>query len=224
MASRKRNNGSKSSRLGRPTPSAAADIYNHIVTVARGLFFAQGFARASMESVAALASVSKRTLYSRFSGKSALFEAVILHEIEVGLTSLQERLPDCDDIRLDLRAVGKALLSWMLSDANVAMERIIMAEAARFPDLARKLYDAGFMGAARLVAQLLRRAAARGEVQLADADFAADQFVSTVILSPFRRAALGVESATFDDAAFDRMSRAVDLFLEGCLSPLARRS
>jgi TetR/AcrR family transcriptional regulator, mexJK operon transcriptional repressor len=224
MNSGKRIGGSRSSRLGRPTRSASAALSDHIVAVARRIFLAHGFARASMERVADLASVSKRTLYSRFSGKSALFEAVILREIEDGLRSLQARLPDLGDIRLELRTLSEAFLSWMLSDGNVAMERIIMAEAARFPDLARRLYESGFMGAARLVAELLKRAAARGEVQLSDPDFAADQFVSTVILSPFRRAALGVEKAAFDDAAFDRMSRAIDLFLEGCLSPSARHS
>lgn len=216
MVSNNRVSSDRSGRLGRPTRSASAGLSDHIVAVARRIFFAHGFARASMERVAELASVSKRTLYSRFSGKSALFEAVILREIEDGLNSLQSRLPDFCDIRLELRTLSEALLSWMLSDVNVAMERIIMAEAARFPDLARRLYESGFMGAARLVAELLRRAAARGEVQLADPDFAAEQFVSTVILSPFRRAALGVEKATFDAAAFERMSRAVDLFLDGC--------
>lgn len=175
-----------------------------------------------MERVAHLASVSKRTLYSRFSGKSALFEAVILREIEDGLSSLQARLPDFADIRLELRTLSEALLSWMLSDVNVAMERIVMAEAARFPDLARRLYESGFLGAAQLVAELLRRAAVRGEVQLPDPEFAADQFVSTVILSPFRRAALGVGNPTFDAAAFDRMSRAVDLFLDGCRASTVR--
>lgn len=207
------------SRLGRPSRLASAALSDEIVAVARRIFLAQGFARASMDSVAELASISKRTLYSRFAGKSALFEAVILREIEDGLNSLQARLPDFGDIRSELKALSESLLSWMLSEVNVAMERIIMAEAARFPDLARRLYDAGFLGAARLVAELLERAAARGEVQLAHPDFAADQFVSTVILSPFRRAALGVQKATFDAAAFDRMSRAVDLFLDGCRPP-----
>lgn len=207
-----------SPRLGRPSHSTSAGLSDHIVEVARRIFLAHGFASASMERVAQHASVSKRTLYSRFSGKSALFEAVILREIEDGLSLLQARLPDLGDIQSELRALSAELLSWMLSEVNVTMERIIMAEAARFPDLARRLYESGFLGAARLVAELLRRAAARGEVQLADPDFAADQFVSTVILSPFRRAALGVEKATFDAAAFDRMSRAVDLFLDGCRS------
>lgn len=216
MALNKRPGGPTNNRLGRPTRSASVALSDKIVAVARRIFFAQGFASASMERIADLASVSKRTLYSRFSGKSALFQAVILREIDEGLNSLQARLPELGDIRWELRTLSEALLSWMLSEVNVAMERIIMAEAARFPDLARKLYEAGFLGAVRLVAELLRRAAARGEIQLADPDFAADQFVSTVILSPFRRAALGVEKATFDAAAFDRMSRAIDLFLDGC--------
>lgn len=164
-----------------------------------------------------MAAVSKRTLYARFRGKAALFEAVVLKEIEEGLARLEASLPDFGDVRRDLNALAEALLSWMLTDVNVAMERVVMAEAARFPALARNLYEFGFIGTTRLVAALLSRAEQRGEIAVADPDFAADHFVSSVILSPFRRAALGVGGSSFDAAAAERMRRAVDLFVDGCL-------
>lgn len=214
--------GLERSRMGRPTRLASEALSKHILAVARDVFFSEGFGRTSAERIAELAAVSKRTLYARFRGKSALFEAVILTEIEDGLATLEASLPDFGDIRLELKALAEGLLSWMLTDVNVAMERVVIAEAARFPKLARNLYEFGFTRTTRLVAALLRRAEQRREVVLGDPDFAADHFVSSVILSPFRRAALGVGQARFDSAAAARMSRAVDLFMDGCLPrPLA---
>lgn len=204
-------------RMGRPTLLGSAALSRRILAVARDAFFTEGFGQTSAERIAELAAVSKRTLYARFRGKSALFEAVILGEIEEGLNRLEAGLPDLGDVRLELKALAEALLSWMLTEVNVAMERVVMAEAARFPTLARNLYEFGFTRTTRLVAALLRRAEQRGEVALADPDFAADHFVSSVILSPFRRAALGVGDPTFDAAARRRMSWAVDLFIDGCL-------
>src|SRR3546814_8756347 len=80
----------------------------------------------------------------------------------------------------------------MLTDIHVALERVVMAEAARFPALARHLYEFGVGRTTRLVAEVLRKAEERGEIRVSDANFAAAQFISSVILSPFRRDALGV--------------------------------
>lgn len=203
------------SRTGRPTRLASQALSERILRVARDAFFAEGFDRASAERIAEIAVVSKRTLYARFRGKAALFEAVILQEIEGGLSSLESNLPDLGDVRLELRALAQGLLSWMLTDLNVAMERVVIAQAARFPALARNLYEFGFTRTTRLVAALLRRAEQRGELRAADHEFAAEQFISSVILSPFRRAALGVGPHGFDGAAATRMERGVDLFLDG---------
>src|SRR3546814_6736734 len=63
----------------------------------------------------------------------------------------------------------------MLTDIHVALERVVMAEAARFPALARNLYDFGVGRTTRLVAEVLRKAEERGEIRVSDANFAAEQ-------------------------------------------------
>src|SRR3546814_4075076 len=85
-----------------------------------------------------------------------------------------------------------------------------MAEAARFPALARNLYEFGVGRTTRLVAEVLRKAEERGEIRVSDANFAAEQFISSVILSPFRRAALGrSEEHTSELQSLMRISYAV---------------
>jgi hypothetical protein len=46
--------------------------------------------------------------------------------------------------------------------------------------------------------------------------FAAEQFVTLVVVAPMRRAALGLSPPAYDEAARDRISRGIDLFLDGC--------
>src|SRR3546814_12845431 len=104
----------------------------------------------------------------------------------------------------------------MLTDIHVALERVVMAEAARFPALARNLYEFGVGRPTRLVAEVLRKAEERGEIRVSDANFAAEQFISSVILSPFRRAALGVGVTSHNETSSARMRQAVDLFVYGC--------
>src|SRR3546814_12267843 len=91
-----------------------------------------------------------------------------------------------------------------------------MSEAARFPAVVRNRYEFGVGRTTRLVAEVLRKAEERGEIRVSDANFAAEQFISSVILSPFRRAALGVGVTSHNETSSARMRQAVDLFVYGC--------
>src|SRR3546814_1052375 len=72
----------------------------------------------------------------------------------------------------------------------------------------RNLYEFGVGRTTRLVAEVLRKAEERGEIRVSDANFAAEQFISSVILSPFRRAALGVGVTSHNETSSARMRQA----------------
>ncbi|WP_027803710.1 TetR/AcrR family transcriptional regulator, partial [Paraburkholderia dilworthii] len=65
---------SPESRVGRPKDAAK---HTSIVEAATRLFSGQRYDTVTMEAVAAEAGVSKMTVYSHFSDKEALFEAVV---------------------------------------------------------------------------------------------------------------------------------------------------
>src|SRR3546814_15926885 len=90
-----------------------------------------------------------------------------------------------------------------------------MAGVARVSTLARNRYEFGVGRTTGLVAEVLRKAEERGEIRVSDANFAAEQFISSVILSPFRRAALGVGVTSHNETSSARMRQAVDLFVYG---------
>jgi TetR/AcrR family transcriptional repressor of mexJK operon len=64
-------------RGGRPTQDIAAKLGTHILKTALEQFVIHGPDGASMESIAAAADVSKRTLYARFGSKTGLLTAAL---------------------------------------------------------------------------------------------------------------------------------------------------
>ena len=67
------------SREGEPQrrgERAGAELRRHILFVAKDVFLEAGYERASMDTVAARAGTSKRSLYAHFESKDKLFLAV----------------------------------------------------------------------------------------------------------------------------------------------------
>jgi AcrR family transcriptional regulator len=62
---------------GRPTKAAAAGLAELILETGWRMFMERGYARLSVDAIAAAASVSKRTIYDRFESKEKLFEALV---------------------------------------------------------------------------------------------------------------------------------------------------
>ncbi len=61
-------------------PRSATATKDRILTAAYGLLYKEGFARVSMDAIAAAASVTKRTIYYHFDSKDALVAAVLDHQ------------------------------------------------------------------------------------------------------------------------------------------------
>ncbi|QKS01979.1 TetR/AcrR family transcriptional regulator [Sphingomonas sp. CL5.1] len=202
--------------MGRPTIVEAARLAPHILRSARDVFFERGFDGASSDMIAERARISKRTLYARFGSKARVFEAVILDEIDTQLRALEPTIDDQLDVAVRLKSIADVLLAWLLTTRIASMERVVIAQAVRFPALAANIHDFGFQRAVQWVASILAHAAAKGEITVSDPVFAAEQFVTLVVVAPMRRSALGLAPAAYDAAAKDRVSRGIDLFLTGC--------
>ncbi|WP_231738520.1 MULTISPECIES: TetR/AcrR family transcriptional regulator [Sphingomonas] len=211
--------GKRGGRTGRPTAEAAIRLTSHILQSAREMFFEHGFDGASADMIAERAKISKRTLYARFGSKARVFEAVILDEIDTQLRALEPAV-DADLAVVDrLQSIADVLLEWLLTPRIASMERVVIAQAVRFPALAANIHEFGFQRAAQWVASILGAAAAKGELDLPDPVFAAEQFVTLVIVAPMRRAALGLAPPAYDENARARVRRGIELFITGCLPP-----
>ena len=201
-------------RGGRPSREAAARLGERILEVATELFLAHGYGATSIEDVARACRISKRTFYHRYPDKRALFGAVITRIVE-GLRPADADALFADHGPLDeaLRHLARAILHAALSPPAVALYRVIVAEAARFPDIAAVIAQQGRSQAAvAQIAALLAYHETGGSA--AAREFAATQFLQMVMAAPLRRAlGLGEPMAAAELDAWARDT--VALFLNG---------
>lgn len=208
---------------GRPSRQQAARLRDKILDVATELFLKQGFGGTSIEAVAARARISKRTFYHRFADKSELFQAVVRRLIARWLPAFDAQLFKPGPLDAVLRHTARQMLSLALSPDALALYRMVLSEAERFPELAQVMTDSGARKGAEHIAELLTREARAGRVRIRDSRFAAEQFMSMVLAVPQRRA-LGL-GQPLSAKELDRWARrTVDLFLNGCRSSRSERA
>jgi TetR/AcrR family transcriptional regulator, mexJK operon transcriptional repressor len=201
-------------RGGRPSRQQSAQLADRILDVAEKLFLGHGFGATSIEAVATHAGISKRTFYHRFPGKEALFEAVVRRLIERWLPPLDATLLSSPDLADGLRRTAEQMLRIALTPDALALHRLVIHEAERFPGLARIMYELGAANGIERIASHLEPRIRSGELRAIDARFAAEQFIFSVVTAPQRRAlGLGVPLSSAEVSA--HASNAVTLFLEG---------
>ena len=149
-----------------------------IVEVARQVFFEEGYAAASMSTIAARLGGSKGTLYNYFRSKEELFEAQVVEGCARFGEAAFERLSEGGSIAEVLSAVGQHYLEKLYSDWAIQTYRVIVAEAVRSPQLARIFYEAGPAVGLKRIEAYLEQACARGEVKIDDCSLAAGEFFS----------------------------------------------
>ena len=210
-------------RGGRPSRDEAGLLGEKILTIATQIFLTEGYGATSIETIARRAGISKRTFYHRFPNKSALFEAVVHRIVQslrppdnAALASLFEGA-SLDEI---LGRLAQVLLRATMRPEALALYRVIIAEAGRFPELAatvgrRSAREEGV----KLIAALLERM--QPGATPGAARFAAIQFMSMVVNEP-QRTALGL-GAPMSEAELEAWAKdAVRLFLEGFKSSSGR--
>jgi AcrR family transcriptional regulator len=206
-------------RGGRPTREEAARRDIRLLDVATRLFMENGFEGTSMDAVAEAAGVGKPTLYHRYKDKRDLFEAVLTARINEWLSPLAEiaeRLgsgAQSGELGEILDQLSRSMLRHSLKPGAAGLGRVIAAQKAQFPELARLAYEQGWLRAVDAVASILRAFKGRGRVDIADETVAAEFFLN-LIMGPSSRATLyGVELEA--KSLEQRRVAAVQLFLRG---------
>ena len=129
-----------------------------------------------MARIASVAGVSKGTLYNYFDSKAALFTAYVGEKCDQFLSQTFDIANHDGDPAEMLRGIGTRMVRMMLSDAGLAMYRVVIAEAAEFPDLARTFFESGPARSVRFMSAWLAEETHRGRLRVPDPEFAAEQF------------------------------------------------
>jgi TetR/AcrR family transcriptional regulator, mexJK operon transcriptional repressor len=168
-----------------PVSGRSARKRQAILRAARDLFLRRGYAGTSMDEVALIAEASKVTIYKHFSDKHTLFIAVVtdaIDEAKAGSQSLVDKLGQSNDLELDLRDFARQHVALVTQPHLIQMRRMIIAEAHRFPDLARAWHRVGPERAHASLAGQIDKLVARGQLQVPDSLVAA-QLLNYLILS-----------------------------------------
>jgi len=201
---------------GRPSTLQSGQIQEMLLDNAAELFLAEGYGAVSIEKIAARCRMSKRTFYHRFANKEELFAAVAHRLITRMKPEHAEHLFEGKTLEAILLRLAEIILHAALSPEALALHRIILAEAKRFPELAAVMETEGSKAEAiTRIAALLESAACKGEIRVPDAGFAAEQFLQMVIGVPQRRA-MGAGSAMTNEELAEWTRQTVALFLNGC--------
>ena len=129
-------------RAGRPTAADAIKREAAILEQATASFLQDGYAATSIEAIAKAQSAAKRTIYARWSGKPALFRAVAEHLIARWLAH-SGVWDDPPDLEAALREAAERIMTVALTPEAIALNRLMIAESARFPELPRMMHEAG---------------------------------------------------------------------------------
>jgi AcrR family transcriptional regulator len=208
-------------RGGRPSRAQAGKLEDRIFDAAVVLFFSEGYGAVSIEELARRAQISKRTFYARYENKAAVFRAVVQRVIMRLRPSdtATERLFEGRDIREILTHVGTIILQATLTPEALALHRVVLAEATRFPELAMIMHEqSSRQEAINRIAKILQAAAQKEERYGLDPFYAAEQFLLMITVAPQRRA-MGLGEPMNQEELKVWITNTIDLFLDGFLSP-----
>ena len=198
--------------MGRPSREEAERIGEAILATATEMFLAQGYGATSIEAIAQRLGIAKRTFYSRFKDKAALFEAVVHHIVDRLKPPDMAHLFQGGTLEEILLRVGQLALDAAISPNALALQSLVLTESSRFPELAGIALGEGTrQQAIEALAHLMT-----DRLPLDEARFAAAQFLQMTISLP-QHSALGIAPKMSKEDHRLWVRRTVSLFLEGCL-------
>lgn len=197
----------------------SAAIDERIKAGALDLFLEKGFDEVHMETIAASAGITKRTLYLRYANKDELFRDVLgwalvqWNEFNLDISvNIDQQLT----LEQKLVRAAQILLGRELNIKVVQLSRIAISQRNRVPDLlAPSENDHSMSWSPRLqaISNVLIQHRDAGEIAVENPELISELFISLIIGLPARLAAFG----TFRDPEFEqqRIKEAVRLFLKG---------
>jgi TetR/AcrR family transcriptional repressor of mexJK operon len=164
-----------------------------ILEAGTALFLRNGYRGTSMDEIAAIAEVSKQTVYKHFADKKSLFSEIVTSTVEDVAKPVHDEvlaLQDSGDLEADLRRLARRLLAQVMQPRILQLRRLVIGEAGRFPELGRTFYEQGPGRTIAALAAVFERLADRGVLQPGDPLLAAAHFNWLVMSIPLNRAML----------------------------------
>lgn len=187
---------------------------DEILDAALEVFSAEGFEAARVEDVARAAGISKAGLYLYFPGKEEILRALIAREVAPFAKSVSAIAEaGRDDPPTALAGIVSTLLPLVADARRFKTPRVVLAVAARFPEIGRHYRKEVVEIAAGAVAALVAAGAARGDFRKVDPTSAARLILGPILMEALWRHVLkGPEDPR---PAAERAHAHLDLVMRG---------
>ncbi|MGC5015502.1 TetR/AcrR family transcriptional regulator [Streptosporangium sp. DT93] len=164
-----------------------------ILDAATEVFLRNGYLGTTVEEVAAVAGVSKPTVYKHFTDKRRLFLEIVAAVVDEACQAVQDAVSGLEgtrDVEAELRELARRQLALVLRPRVVRLRRLVIGETSRFPELGRAFHERGPGRTIAALAEAFAGLDARGALRVADPVTAATQFNWLVMSAPVNQAML----------------------------------
>ncbi|MCP1756743.1 TetR/AcrR family transcriptional regulator [Bradyrhizobium elkanii] len=208
-------------RRGRGRPQLRSDDETRalIYDAARREFSERGFAAANIADVACRAGVSTKTLYRLIPTKLALFEGTVTDRMDRFISAVNLGACDGRDIAAALEAALSSCGELILDAEVIALQRIILADSDKFPDIAEMFYEKAMQRTLGALAAWLSVQQRRGRIAVDDAQAAAGMLLGMLVFQPQRDVMYGHRPPPSRAQIEARAKACAALFLSGCAVP-----
>ncbi|MBC8006906.1 MAG: TetR/AcrR family transcriptional regulator [Prolixibacteraceae bacterium] len=159
-------------RITREKRAAALDA-------AINAFLEYGFDRTTLQQIANAAGISSATVFKHFPTKADLFGAIMERLWETG-SQAHQMLPPLGNPRAGLLAIGNDYARLLRQPHIEPLFRVVIAEAPRFPELGKALYERGKAPYLEWLHRYLAAEVAAKGLSIADVPLAARQFLGMI--------------------------------------------
>ena len=169
----------------------SARKHRAIVEAATTAFLDKGYDGTSMDEIAAMAAVSKQTVYKHFADKETLFAEIVLattEQVNQIVRLVTDSLADTQDLAEDLGELARRFITVLMQPQILRLRRMVISSANRFPDLGRTWYEQGFERALAAMASAFQELVRQGLLFMDDPQLAADHFVGMLLWIPVNKA------------------------------------
>jgi AcrR family transcriptional regulator len=192
-----------------------------LIDAALQLFVERGFAATRMEEIAALAGVSKGTLYLYYPSKEELLKAVIRERLSSQIQAVAAEVAQHEGSHAEL--LRELFARWWLQaydDPASGVFKLIITEVRGFPDIAEFYQREVVAPGQQLIGAIVAGGIASGEFRPVDIEAAVHSLVLPMVMHCVHKHSLGAcvpMDSLLDPRRF--VHQHIDLVVRGLLAP-----
>ncbi|MGN7880312.1 TetR/AcrR family transcriptional regulator [Ensifer sp. 22460] len=200
---------------GRPQVRSDDETRKVIILAAERQFCDLGYETANINVIAQNSRVSTKTLYRLFPTKADLFERVISLRIDEFVIEVDEENLDAMSLKAGLVRLLAAYGHLVLAADTIAIIRLVLAEAERFPQIAATFWEKAIERTNATLEQWLKRQSEAGRLVIVCPYQTAGMLRGMMAMEPQRAVMMGRVNAIDEATIITRAEICAEIFLSG---------